>query len=286
MVFDQVRWGEVNRARETAWCGSGKVLNAGMAVHRLGGPSLTLAPLGGSPLGEIDREFAALGVPRRWIETAAATRVCTTILDRSTGRITELVENGRPLDRRANWAPSAPPMSKRLPGPRLSSSSVRCPPGAPGFALSRSGRLHALSAGPRFPRRWPALGPRFQTLRRETQSRGVGAYLRPIAGQRRRPAGRDAGVESPGGPMGGRYARVARPFGSAPRPMSIVSRRPRSPRSSIRSAAATAWPPASPGRPAGATRSSTPCEWASAPRLIILAPYCPGDWRRPVWKTG
>ena len=47
---------------------------------------------------EIDREFAELGVPRRWIETRAATRVCTTILDRAAGRITELVENGRPLD--------------------------------------------------------------------------------------------------------------------------------------------------------------------------------------------
>ena len=98
LVFDRVRWGEVNRAREVAWCGSGKVLNAGLAAHRLGGPSLTLAPLGGPPLGEIDREFADLGVPRRWTKTRAATRVCTTILDRSTGRTTELVESGRPLD--------------------------------------------------------------------------------------------------------------------------------------------------------------------------------------------
>ena len=56
LVFDQVRWGEVNRAREVAWCGSGKVLNAGMAAHHLGGPGLTLAPLGGLPLAEIERE--------------------------------------------------------------------------------------------------------------------------------------------------------------------------------------------------------------------------------------
>ncbi len=97
MVFGQLRPGEVNRAREVVWCGSGKVLNAGVAVHHLGGPSLTLAPLGGPPLIEIDREFAEMGVPRRWIETAAATRVCTTLIDRGTGRITELVENGRPL---------------------------------------------------------------------------------------------------------------------------------------------------------------------------------------------
>ncbi len=97
LVFDRVLWGEVNRAREAVWCGSGKVLNTGVAVHRFGGASIALAPLGGLPRVEIDREFAELGVPRRWVETEAATRVCTTILDRATGRNTELVENGRPL---------------------------------------------------------------------------------------------------------------------------------------------------------------------------------------------
>ncbi len=97
LVFDCLSPGEVNRAREAVWCGSGKVLNAGLAAHHLGGPSLTLAPLGGPPLLEIEREFAEMGVPRRWIRTEAATRVCTTLIDRATGEITELVENGRPL---------------------------------------------------------------------------------------------------------------------------------------------------------------------------------------------
>jgi 1-phosphofructokinase family hexose kinase len=97
LVFDGFRYGEVNRAAEAHWCGSGKVLNAGIAAHRLGGPSLSLAPLGGPPLGQIEDEFRQLGIPHRWIETASATRVCTTILDRATGTMTELVENGRPL---------------------------------------------------------------------------------------------------------------------------------------------------------------------------------------------
>ena len=100
LVFDRLCPGEVNRAREAVWCGSGKVLNAGLAAHHLGGPSLTLAPLGGPPLVEIEREFAEMGVPRRWIETEAATRVCTTLIDRSSGQITELVENGRSLSER------------------------------------------------------------------------------------------------------------------------------------------------------------------------------------------
>lgn len=97
LMFDHFRGGEVNRAREAHWCASGKVLNTGVAVHLLGCPSLTLAPAGGSALGDMDHNLEALGVPRRWITTEAPTRVCTTILDQATGSITELVENGRPL---------------------------------------------------------------------------------------------------------------------------------------------------------------------------------------------
>ena len=97
LVFNTFRYGEVNRAAEAHWCASGKVFNAGIAVHRLSGPSLTLAPIGGPPLAQVNSQMDSLGVPHRWIVTQAATRVCTTILERSTGTMTELVENGRPL---------------------------------------------------------------------------------------------------------------------------------------------------------------------------------------------
>ncbi len=97
LVFEKFQHGKVNRAQEAHWCSSGKVFNAGIAAHRLGGPSLTLATVGGPPLREIDREFDESGVPRRWIVTEAATRVCTTILDRGNHGMTELVENGRPI---------------------------------------------------------------------------------------------------------------------------------------------------------------------------------------------
>ena len=97
LLFDSFRYGEVNRAREVHWCASGKVFNAGIAAHHLGGPSRTLAPVGGPPLGQIRQELDELGLPRRLVITSAATRVCTTLIDRSTGTITELVQNGRPL---------------------------------------------------------------------------------------------------------------------------------------------------------------------------------------------
>ena len=97
LVFDSLRHGEVNRAREAHWCASGKVFNAGIALHLLGGPSMTLAPVGGLNLVPIEREFKGKNIEHRWIVTQAATRVCTTIIDRATGQITELVENGQPL---------------------------------------------------------------------------------------------------------------------------------------------------------------------------------------------
>lgn len=97
MRFDAFRPGEVNRAREVHWCASGKVLNVGIALAQLGARSLTLAPVGGSAAAAIEREFAALKVDRRWIDVAAPTRVCTTILDAGASRTTELVENAGAL---------------------------------------------------------------------------------------------------------------------------------------------------------------------------------------------
>ncbi len=97
LVFDSLRVGEVNRAREAHWCASGKVVNLGLAIHRLGAPCLTLTVIGG-PQGEsMEKEFDVLGIPRRLLSLQRPTRTCTTIVDHSTGMITELVENAAPV---------------------------------------------------------------------------------------------------------------------------------------------------------------------------------------------
>jgi tagatose 6-phosphate kinase len=128
--LDSLAVGEVNRALEVHRCASGKVLNVGLALSCLaaiphlrkggaggvagegdfklqnekcksqideGGATRTLAVVGGVTGEAIRREFADLGVPARWIETQATTRVCTTILDRKSGSTTELVENAGPI---------------------------------------------------------------------------------------------------------------------------------------------------------------------------------------------
>jgi 1-phosphofructokinase family hexose kinase len=93
LVCDEVAIGEVNRAVEAIWGASGKVLNVARAVSSLGADIETVCPLGGRSGEAIREEFAADGIPAAWIATDAPTRVCTTVIDRSSGCVTEYVEN-------------------------------------------------------------------------------------------------------------------------------------------------------------------------------------------------
>ena len=95
--FARLQIGEVNRAQEAVWCGSGKVLNVAIALAHLGAECEMISPLGGTALEPIAREFAELGISSHWIATQAPTRVCTTLLDEATERTTELVENASAL---------------------------------------------------------------------------------------------------------------------------------------------------------------------------------------------
>ncbi|WP_339912190.1 hexose kinase [Symmachiella dynata] len=93
VLLDRLQHGEVNRARAVHWCASGKVLNVGIALHHLGAEAKTISLVGGLPAHSIDAEFEQFGIARKWVPTAAATRVCTTVLEAETGIATELVEN-------------------------------------------------------------------------------------------------------------------------------------------------------------------------------------------------
>jgi 1-phosphofructokinase family hexose kinase len=95
LVFDAFRPGAVNRALEVHWCASGKALNAALALHRLGAPCRALSPAGGAHGEAMRNDLARQGVAGCWIDTVAATRVCTTIVDLANHAATELVENAR-----------------------------------------------------------------------------------------------------------------------------------------------------------------------------------------------
>ncbi|MEI8018187.1 MAG: PfkB family carbohydrate kinase [Schlesneria sp.] len=89
--------GEVNRAQQAVWCGSGKVLNVGCALHHLGVQSKTLCLVGGNSGEQICADFQSMNIPVRWVKSRIPTRVCTTILDETTKSTTELVENSNSI---------------------------------------------------------------------------------------------------------------------------------------------------------------------------------------------
>ena len=97
MSFRRLELGEVNRAAEVHWCASGKAINVGMALAALDVPTHTLSPAGGWSGAAMRAEFAERGLSAAWSPTAAATRVCTTVLNEADGVSTELVENAAAL---------------------------------------------------------------------------------------------------------------------------------------------------------------------------------------------
>ena len=97
LVADGLSPGEVNRASEVYWCASGKVLNAASAIAHLGGKGRVVSVLGGARGADVQREFEGWEVETSWVDCTAPTRVCTTMIDSSTGSATELVENAGAL---------------------------------------------------------------------------------------------------------------------------------------------------------------------------------------------
>lgn len=97
LLFDQFQCGTVNRAAETVWCASGKVLNAALAAYHLGAPVRVLAAVGGWTRRQVEADLEPFELDYRWVVTESPTRVCVTVINRAEGEVTELVEEAAPL---------------------------------------------------------------------------------------------------------------------------------------------------------------------------------------------
>lgn len=92
MFFEHLTIDEVNRATRTYDSAAGKGVNVARVAHVLGAEVLATGFQGGNT-GQfcktyMDRE----GVRHDFVETAAATRICITVIDQHAGTTTELVE--------------------------------------------------------------------------------------------------------------------------------------------------------------------------------------------------
>ena len=93
LVFDRLETDEVNRARQVVESAAGKALNTARALVALGTPAQTAGFNGGDTGRRVAACLAACGVDARTLTAMKApTRVCTTLIDRAGGTVTELVE--------------------------------------------------------------------------------------------------------------------------------------------------------------------------------------------------
>jgi 1-phosphofructokinase family hexose kinase len=86
--------GAIHRPDRVVVVPGGKGLNAARAAKALGGSVVAVAVLGGHAGTWIAERLAELGVATRTIDVESETRTCVSILDRSTGRLTEFYEPG------------------------------------------------------------------------------------------------------------------------------------------------------------------------------------------------
>lgn len=100
MLFDRVAAGEVNRAREVHGCAAGKAINAARAAKLLE-PDREVVAL--RPAAEAPDLLATLLSPTGVLDPFAARppaqplRTCVTLIERSTGGVTELIEESAPV---------------------------------------------------------------------------------------------------------------------------------------------------------------------------------------------
>ena len=117
MVFRRLEREAVNRAILTVDGAAGKAVNVGKVLHVLGEQPLVLGFLGGLRGEEVRGILAREGVPAEFVPVQNTTRQCITLVDETTGEVTELVEEGRPVEPEAAVQFRAL-IQNRLPGAR------------------------------------------------------------------------------------------------------------------------------------------------------------------------
>jgi tagatose 6-phosphate kinase len=92
MTFDRLRVDAVNRASVVREYASGKSINAARVVHTLGRRAVATGFLGGDCGDACRRDLDGAGIAHDFVTVAPRTRMCVTVVDRTGGTATELIE--------------------------------------------------------------------------------------------------------------------------------------------------------------------------------------------------
>jgi tagatose 6-phosphate kinase len=130
MLFDRLTPDGVNRATEVREYASGKSVNVAKVLRTLGHEALATGPVGGTRGEQLRQHLAREGVRADFVTVSAQTRLCTTVIDRATGQVTELVEEAARIEP-ADWQALARKLEALLPTARAWVFSGSLPLGAP-----------------------------------------------------------------------------------------------------------------------------------------------------------
>ena len=97
MVFDRLTLGDVNRATEVLISAAGKSINAARAARTLGEGVLACGVAGGRTGDALREDLDRAGIRHDLVPASHSTRLCVTVVDRSAGTCTELVQETPPL---------------------------------------------------------------------------------------------------------------------------------------------------------------------------------------------
>jgi tagatose 6-phosphate kinase len=92
MTFDRVTTDAVNRTADVRQYASGKAVNAARVLRTLGRETLAMGFAGGPGGRFLLDDMTVAGISHDCIEVPPPTRTCVTVIDRSAGTATELVE--------------------------------------------------------------------------------------------------------------------------------------------------------------------------------------------------
>ena len=136
MLFDRVEIDGVNRATEVREYASGKSVNVAKVLRTLGHNATATGFVGGAR-GVLLREHLDLaGIAHDFVEVSSATRLCTTVIDQTTGAVTELVQEPEPVEAE-KWRVLEQKLEELLPRAETWVFSGSFAPGAPADFYTR-----------------------------------------------------------------------------------------------------------------------------------------------------
>lgn len=144
---DRLVPGEIHRPGRGVAVAGGKGLNAARAAATLGGSVMAVGIVAGRAGDWIEERLAELGIESRLARSAGETRTCVSVLDRSSGLMTEIYERAKQVDSAA-WESLEAIVWAELERGDVAAVALSgsLPPGAPPDGFARIARIALASS--------------------------------------------------------------------------------------------------------------------------------------------